>query len=56
MEPAARAPLQQALTKLAGDAGLERELRAREPERARAFSWDRTAELTVQVYNEVASR
>ena len=56
VEPAASAPLQQALTKLAGDAGLERELRARGPGRARACRWGRTAGLTVQVYSWVAAR
>ncbi len=36
------------------DAHLRRELRARGLERARSFTWERTAEETVQVYREMA--
>ena len=48
------AMLAQQLSRLARDAGLERELRARGLERARDFSWDRSAALHLEVYREAA--
>jgi len=53
--PAESEPLREALVRVAGDRGLREELAARGPERARAFSWERTAELTLEVYSEVAA-
>jgi glycosyltransferase involved in cell wall biosynthesis len=38
------------------DARLREELRARGLERARAFTWERTAEETVEVYREISQR
>jgi glycosyltransferase involved in cell wall biosynthesis len=48
--------LGQALKRIASEPAWARELAARGLERARAFSWDRAAELTWQVYSEVAER
>lgn len=44
-----------ALRKLGSDAELRAELRARGLEQAKTFSWDETAALTWQVYQEVAA-
>jgi glycosyltransferase involved in cell wall biosynthesis len=43
-----------ALRKVADDAALRDELRQRGLERARSFSWDRTAKETLEVYREAA--
>jgi glycosyltransferase involved in cell wall biosynthesis len=48
--------LARALTRVAGEPGLRAELRAHGLERAATFSWDRTAEATLQVYEAVAAR
>jgi len=48
--------LVRAMTQVAGDGNLLAELRARSLERAREFSWDRTAKLTHQVYEEARHR
>jgi glycosyltransferase involved in cell wall biosynthesis len=44
------APLAEALARVLGDAGLRERLRAAGLERARAFSWQRTAAETLAVY------
>jgi glycosyltransferase involved in cell wall biosynthesis len=43
-----------ALKRVAGDPSYAQELRARGVERARRFSWQRTAEQTLAVYRDVA--
>ncbi|MEO7036204.1 MAG: glycosyltransferase family 1 protein [Polyangiaceae bacterium] len=48
--------LSQALKRVVLEPPWASELAARGVERARAFSWDRAAELTWQVYSEVAAR
>ena len=54
VEPEA-GPLADALAVLVGDPGLRERLRARGLERARRFSWRRTAEETLAVYRAVAA-
>jgi glycosyltransferase involved in cell wall biosynthesis len=55
--PVADVPaLSQALQRVASEPAWAGDLAARGVERARAFSWDRAAELTWQVYSEVAAR
>jgi glycosyltransferase involved in cell wall biosynthesis len=44
-----------AIERLLGDAGERERLRAVGYERARAFTWERTAELTVAVYERALS-
>jgi glycosyltransferase involved in cell wall biosynthesis len=51
--PATTQPLAAALTRLANEPGYRAELTARGRERAPHFSWQRTAELTLQVYEDV---
>lgn len=48
------APLAAAMRRVAGDAALRGELRARGIERARAFSWDACAQGTLDAYREAA--
>lgn len=50
------AGLSAALRRVALEPAFSSELRQRGVERARAFSWDRAAELTWQVYSEVAAQ
>lgn len=47
-------PLGAAMRKVADDAALGEELRARGLERGRAFSWDTCAKTTLEVYREAA--
>ena len=54
--PDAPAALADALAALLSNPALAADLRARGLTRAGQFTWDRTAELTLQVYEEVASR
>jgi glycosyltransferase involved in cell wall biosynthesis len=54
VEPAQVEPLSRALQRVAREPGYASELRARGLERARAFSWSRTAEQTLAVYRDVA--
>jgi glycosyltransferase involved in cell wall biosynthesis len=49
-------PLADALVRLASDPGYRAELSARGLDRAPSFSWDRTARLTLEVYEDVARR
>jgi glycosyltransferase involved in cell wall biosynthesis len=46
--------LARALERVTRDRGLARELSARGPERARKFSWDRSAQLHLELYREAA--
>jgi len=46
--------LARALEHVTRDRGLARELSARGPERAREFSWDRSAQLHLELYREAA--
>lgn len=46
--------ISRALQRILSDAGGRRDLRERGLERARLFSWDRTAELTRQAYRQAA--
>jgi glycosyltransferase involved in cell wall biosynthesis len=55
VEPTAPA-IADGLRTLLGDDGLRMELRRRGLERARSFSWQRTAEETIAVYRRVAVR
>jgi glycosyltransferase involved in cell wall biosynthesis len=50
------AELAQAMTQVAANPNLLADLRARSLSRAREFSWDRTAKLTHQVYEEARKR
>lgn len=43
-----------AIGRILDDPGLAADLRARGPERAGAFTWDRTARLTTEAYRQVA--
>ena len=45
--------MSRALDRVLGDKALQRELRARGPERAALFTWERTARETVEAYREV---
>jgi glycosyltransferase involved in cell wall biosynthesis len=54
--PSAADELGRALRRVLEERSFREELRARGLERARAFSWERTAELTFQVYRHVASK
>ncbi len=45
--------LADAIARVAGDSGLRRQLREAGLERARQFSWRKTAEATLEVYREV---
>ena len=42
-----------ALEQIVNDAGLHSELRAKGLTRARVFSWEKTAAMTLEVYDEV---
>lgn len=46
--------LREALVRILGDATLRRELRLRGPERARAYTWERSATLMTQLLAEAA--
>lgn len=52
VDPTDPGALLSALGRLLDEDGLRRDLAARGPARAREFSWDRTAELTVRAYRE----
>jgi glycosyltransferase involved in cell wall biosynthesis len=54
VDPGDRAALRDALVRLLGDASLRRELRARGPERARTYTWERSADLMAQLFAEAA--
>ncbi|MBN1422537.1 MAG: glycosyltransferase family 4 protein [Planctomycetes bacterium] len=45
-----------AIVRILDDPDLRRDLAARGPDRARGFSWDRCADRTIEVYEEVLSR
>lgn len=49
-----RGGLREALVRLLGDAGLRRELRAKGPERARLWTWDRGAAVMNRLLREAA--
>jgi glycosyltransferase involved in cell wall biosynthesis len=55
VEAAEAEPLKYSMRRLAQQASYRDELRARGLERARAFSWERTAEQTLAVYRDVSS-
>jgi len=55
-DPTDTAGLALLIERLAGDSALRVELRGKGFARVRDFSWDRTAEETVQVYREVSGR
>jgi len=50
--PNDREALREALRRLLGDAALRQELRARGPERARLYTWDRSAALMTDLLSE----
>jgi glycosyltransferase involved in cell wall biosynthesis len=52
--PLRASELARALERITRDPGLARELSARGPERAREFSWDRSAKLHLELYREAA--
>ena len=52
VDPGDRAGLRDALGRILRDAGLRRELRARGAERARTYTWDRSAALMTQLLAE----
>ena len=54
IEPGDGEALRNALTRVLGDAGLRSELRARGPERARAWTWDRGARTMTELINACA--
>lgn len=54
VEPAQVEPLMLALKRMALEPSYAQELRARGLERAQRFSWQRTAEQTLEVYRDVA--
>jgi len=53
VDPHSSEELSSAMLRLAGDAGLRQELRSRGWERAAQFSWERTADETWRIYQEV---
>lgn len=53
VDPRSSAELGEAMLRLAGDAGLRQELRTRGREQAARFSWERTADETWRIYQEV---
>src|SRR5207237_3300871 len=53
-DPGDAAGLDWALRRVLGDAGLRADLAARGPARARSFSWERTARLTLAALEEAA--
>ncbi|MDP9361764.1 MAG: glycosyltransferase family 4 protein [Acidobacteriota bacterium] len=54
VSPNDRDALREALIRLLGDAALRRELRVRGPERARMYTWERSATLMTQLLAEAA--
>jgi glycosyltransferase involved in cell wall biosynthesis len=56
VEPGARGALRDALARVTGDASLRRELRARGPERAKAWSWERGARAMSELLSRAAER
>jgi glycosyltransferase involved in cell wall biosynthesis len=54
-DPRDEAALGAALRRVAADAGLRAELRARGFKRAQRFSWERVARETLAVYEQVLS-
>jgi glycosyltransferase involved in cell wall biosynthesis len=56
VEPGDRGALAEALAKVVGDAGLRRELRARGPERASIYRWERSAAIMTELLEEAARR
>ena len=56
VDPTDEAAIADALRRVLTDLALADDLRRRGRERAAAFSWDRTAELTAEVYRSVAGR
>ncbi len=56
VDPDDRAALADAMARLASDATLREDLRARGLDRARRFSWDETARRTIEVYESVHRR
>jgi glycosyltransferase involved in cell wall biosynthesis len=55
VDPLREDALADGLTRLAQDAALRSDLRARGLARAAEFSWERTARETIEVYREVAA-
>ena len=53
VDPASTTELSDAMLRLAGDAELRAQLRIKGLRRAAVFSWERTAEETWQIYQEV---
>jgi glycosyltransferase involved in cell wall biosynthesis len=54
IDPGDRVALRDSLVCLLGDAALRRELHSRGPERARMYTWDRSAALMTQLLDEAA--
>lgn len=54
VDPGDREALREALVRLLHDAPLRRELRERGPDRARTYTWDRSAALMAQLFGEAA--
>lgn len=54
IEPGDRDALRESLVRLLRNASLRRELRARGPERARPYTWERSAALMTQLFAEAA--
>ena len=54
VDPESPAAIREGLARVLGDAVLADDLRRRGRERAAAFSWERTAELTAQAYRRTA--
>jgi glycosyltransferase involved in cell wall biosynthesis len=54
IDPGDRDALRNALTRMLSDKALRSELRARGPERARTYTWDRSAALMTQLLAEAA--
>jgi len=54
VDPGDRDALRDALVRLLSEKSLRSELRARGPERARAYTWDRSAELMTELFAEAS--
>jgi glycosyltransferase involved in cell wall biosynthesis len=56
VDPLSAASIAAAMSRLAADEPLRQDLRRRGLERARQFTWDRTAQMVLQVYDQVRRR
>ena len=52
VDPGDRDALRDALIRMLSEKSLRRELRARGPDRARVYTWDRSAALMTQLFAE----